>query len=84
MRLANTESARELYGNCGLLPGWKELKVLNDGYIRLKTATGVCFWALIIERRANNRFLVRLDDSTPELPRGDITSCGTANIFGIV
>jgi len=84
MHLANTEKDRRIYGKCGLLPEHDELKSLDAGdYLRLKTEAGAFFWALILQRKGN-RFVVRLDDSVPELPRGDITSCGTANIFGIV
>lgn len=84
MKLADTVKDKRIYGNCGLLPGRDELKGLREGnYIRLKTQEGNCFWALITQRKGN-RFIVRLDDSVPEMPRGEITSCGTANIYGIV
>lgn len=84
MNLANTKSDKIIYGNCGILPNWNELKALQQGnYIRLKTKAGACFWALILERR-ENRFICRLDDAVPELERGALCSCGCDDVFGIV
>lgn len=84
MKLADTKPDRQLYGKCGILPDWNELKGLSAGnYLRLKTKEGACFWALILERR-ENRFICRLDDAVPELERGALCSCSCDEIFGIV
>ena len=84
MKLADTVKDRQLFGRCGLLPEHDELKYLSVGnYIRLKTKTGNCFWARILNRRGN-RFICRLDDAVPELERGALCSCSCSEIFGIV
>jgi len=84
MKLADTKREKQLYGLCGVLPGWDELKALQEGnYIRLKTKAGDCFWALVLQRR-ENRFICRLDDAVPELERGALCSCGLDNVYGIV
>jgi len=84
MKLATTEKDRTLFDKSKLLPDDSELNALRAGnYLRLKAADGSLFWALVLERR-NGRFIVRLDDSTPELARGAITSCGCSNVFGVV
>lgn len=84
MKLANTEKDKQLYGDCGILPGWNELKSLKVGnYLRLRTEGGAFFWALVLQRKGN-RFVCRLDDAVPELERGALCSCGCDDIFGVV
>ena len=84
MKLADTEKDSQLFGKCGLLPEHDELKELSAGnYIRLKTESGNCFWAAILERRGS-RFICRMDDTADGLPRGSMLSCSCGEVFGII